>query len=71
MTFRKAAAIRWQQQYGDDEWGPCEGWCGTWVPRGTAPHHVRAAGLGGKRDHSPDNLRILCHECHLREHRRK
>lgn len=66
MTFRAAAAIRWDR-LGFGAWGRCEE-CGVSLPEGTVPHHVKAAGLGGKRKHEPENLAFLCMECHHSKH---
>jgi 5-methylcytosine-specific restriction endonuclease McrA len=66
MTFKQAAEVRWQELF-NAEWGSCEK-CGATIQHGVVPHHIKAAGLGGKRDHSPSNLRYECADCHRREH---
>ena len=68
MTFKAAAEWHWCQialPETGSAWAICEApECDTWIPEGTVPHHLDAAGLGGEREHDPDRLQHLCRRCH-------
>lgn len=64
---RKAAHMREFEANSLSRWTENEGLCeqcGEYVPMKTPAHHIQAAGKGGFRDNSIENLATICGKCH-------